>query len=196
MVAADRPALIQGATVALQDGKAVFRDLSVTDSTYNLIKKSQALLVFSCHQAGGVTSAVTAPFRVLTKRSKCDNLSGPAKAGGSRRPRCEDFTAQDSIRALPGLGFRSTERLMAAGVSSVGQLATALSKDEAQVRRVMGNVGINSKSWKNVLQHTGAWSMRALRFIHPRCDVAHATPFFSWNSAPAACRRRRSLRGR
>lgn len=161
----------------LQDGKAVFRDLRVTDSTYNLIKKAQALLVFSCHQAGGVTSAVTTPFRVLTKRSQCDKKSGPANAGGSRRPRSEDITAQDAIRALPGLGARSAERLMAAGVSCVGQLATALSEDESEVRRVMGNVGINSKAWLSVLQHTGACSMRALHFNNPHSDVAHATAF-------------------
>jgi len=152
------------------NGCATFSDLRITDSTYNLIKKAPAVLVVTAPHTPWLQPALSAPFRVLTKRSLSDKKSAPAHAGGARRPRGTGgahVAKTDAVEALPGLGSRSAQRLRTAGIIDCGELARRVHSDEAGVRRVLGDLSASSKHWRNITESIGAPRRRMRSAMRP-----------------------------
>lgn len=145
------PPLLRGHDAFVTGGRAVFPDLRVTDSTYNLIKKAQAAMAVTAPGHPGVTPLLSPPFRVLTKRSLSDKKAGAGHGGngGARRART-GVSPHDAIEALPGLGVRSTTRLRANGMRTCGDLARRVVADEAAVRSSLGNLGGSSIHWRHI----------------------------------------------
>lgn len=169
------------------NGCATFSDLRITDSTYNLIKKAPAVLVVTAPHAPWLQPAMSAPFRVLTKRSLSDKKSAPAHAGGARRPRGTggaDVAKTDAVEALPGLGSRSAQRLRTAGINDCGDLARRVLCDEAGVRRVLGDLSATSKHWRNITESIGAPLRRKQRAMRP---ASHAASFCAFSGDLSLC---------